>query len=107
MKQLAGMLGMTYGERSVPVTDKTEIKGFFDFRLALPIPSDTFFPPEVAAHLPASARVRPSDSPEASMADLRGLSGSLEKQTGLRLKAVRLTLRTMVIDGVNRTPTEN
>jgi uncharacterized protein (TIGR03435 family) len=103
IKQLADMLTMNYGERSVPVTDKTEIKGFFDFQLVLPAPSVTVLPPGMAARL----GMRPPDSPDASVADLRGLSGSLEKQTGLRLKAVKLTLRAMVIDRVARTPTEN
>ena len=103
MKQLADMLTSTYGERSVPVIDKTEIKGLFDLHLVLPAPSVTVLPPGVAARL----RMRPSDSPDVSVADLRDLSGSLEKQTGLRLKAVKLTLRAMVIDSVARTPTEN
>ena len=103
MTQLAAMLSMTYGERSVPVTDKTEIKGFFDFHVVLPAPSVTVLPPGMAARL----GMRSPDSPDASVADLRSLSGSLEKQTGLRLKPVKLTLRAMVIDSVARTPTEN
>lgn len=103
MKQLADMLSMDYGNRSVPVIDKTEIKGFFDFHLVLPAPPATVFSPGMAVRL----LMRTSDSPDASVADLRGLSGSLEKQTGLRLKAVTLTLRAMVIDSVARTPTEN
>jgi uncharacterized protein (TIGR03435 family) len=107
IRQLADMLTMNYGERSVPVIDKTEIKGRFDFRLVLPIPSVTVLPPRMAARLPAAAQMRPPDSPDASVIDLRDLSGSLEKQTGLRLKAVKLTLRAMVIDSVARTPTEN
>lgn len=106
MKQLAAMLSGSYGERSVPVTDKTEIQGLFDFRLVLPIPSYNG-PPGVGEQLPFSARMGPPDSPDASVADLRGLSGSLEKQTGLRLKLVKLTLRAMVIDSITRTPTEN
>jgi uncharacterized protein (TIGR03435 family) len=97
MKQLADMLSMTYGERSVPVTDKTEITGLFDFRLVLPIPSVTF--------RPWLGEQRPP--PDASVIDLRDLSGSLEKQTGLRLKLVKLTLPAMVIDSVARTPSEN
>ena len=103
MKQLADMLTMEYGERSVPVIDKTEIEGRFDFRLVLPIPSVTVLPPGMAARL----GMRPPDSPDASVVDLRDLSGSLEKQTGLRLKAVKLTLRAMIVDSVARTPTEN
>lgn len=103
MKQLAAMLSMNYGEHSVPVTDKTEIKGLFDFHLVLPIPS---YAPTVTPQM-LSAATRPPDSPDASVADLRGLSSSLEKQTGLRLKPVKLTLPTMVIDSVARTPTEN
>ncbi len=107
VKQLADMLSMDYGGRSVPVIDKTEIKGRFDFRLVLPIPSVTVLPPGIAARLPPAARMQTPDSPDASVIDLRDLSGSLEKQTGLRLKAVKLTLRAMVIDSVARTPTEN
>jgi uncharacterized protein (TIGR03435 family) len=103
IKQLADMLASTYGWRSVPVIDKTEIEGFFDFHLVLPTPSVDVVPPGVAARF----GMRSPDSPDASVADLRGLSGSLEKQTGLRLKAVKLTLRAMVIDSVARTPTEN
>ena len=107
MKQLADMLTSTYGGRSVPVVDKTEIKGFFDFHLVLPSPSVTRLPPGIAARLPPAAQMRPPESPDASLIDLHDLSGSLEKQTGLRLKAVKLTLRAMVIDSVARTPTEN
>ncbi len=106
MMQLADMLSMTYGDRSVPVTDKTEIEGRFDFRLVLPAPSVNVLPRDLAGRFPG-ARMRPSASPDVSVADLRGLSGSLEKQTGLRLKAVKLTVRAMVIDSVARTPTEN
>ena len=105
--QLADMLSETYGERSVQVLDKTEIKGFFDFQLVLPAPLFNGRPPDLAAQLPPAARMRPSDSPDASVTDLRGLSGTLEKQTGLRLKAVKLTRRAMVIDRVARTPTDN
>ena len=107
VKQLADMLTMTYGARSVPVLDKTEIEGRFDFRLDLPVPSVTVLPPGVAAHMPAAARMRNPETPDDSVADLRGLSGSLERQTGLRLKAVKLTLRAMVIDSVARMPTQN
>ena len=107
MKQLASMLSMSYGTRSVPVIDKTEIKGLFDFKLVLPAPSVPECPPGLAARMPACANMTPDRSADASVIDLRDLSGSLEKQTGLRLKAVKLTLRAMVIDSVARTPTEN
>jgi uncharacterized protein (TIGR03435 family) len=107
IEQLADMLTSTYGARAVPVADKTEIKGLFDFHLVLAAPSVDVLPPGVAAHLPAAARMRPPDSPDASVIDLRDLSGSLEKQTGLRLKPVKLTLRVMIIDSVSQTPTEN
>lgn len=103
MKQLADMLSMTYGERAVPVINKTGIKDLFDFHLVLAAPSVTVLPPGMAARL----GMRPSDSPDASVIDLRDLSGSLEKQTGLRLKPVKLPLRAMSIDSVARMPTEN
>lgn len=101
MKSLANMLSLTYAGNSVPVVDKTEIKGLFDYHLVLPIPSFTILPPGLAARMP------PQSAPDGPGVDLRAISGSLEKQTGLRLKAVKLTLRTMVIDRVARTPTEN
>ncbi len=101
MKSLANMLSLSYTQGSVLVIDKTGIDGPFDFHLALPTPSVTILPPAMAARMPSYS---PPDDPGI---DLRGISGTLEKQTGLRLKSVKLTLRTMVIDSVARTPTEN
>lgn len=99
MGAVAGMLSGTYSENVVPVADKTGIKGVFNFHLVLPIPS--------AQLLRSSPGMPHFSSPAEGAADLRGVSGSLEKQTGLRLKAVKVALRTMVIDSVARTPTEN
>jgi len=101
LRQLANMLSLTYTDGGVLVIDKTEINGRFDFHLTLPIPTVTILPPAMAARMPD---YRPPDDPGT---DLRGISGTLEKQTGLRLKSVKLTLRTMVIDSVAKTPTDN
>jgi len=101
MNALADMLSGTYTRRTIPVIDKTEIKGLFDFHLLLAAPSHAPLPPRLAAQIP------PQSDPEDPAVDLREISGSLEKQTGLRLKAVKVTVRTMVIDSLTRTPTEN
>jgi uncharacterized protein (TIGR03435 family) len=81
MKGLANMLSLTYTEASILVIDKTEIDGRYDFHLILPIPSVTILPPALAARMPSYS---PPDDPGV---DLRGISGALEKQTGLKLKS--------------------
>jgi len=78
MFQLADMLSSMYGERSVPVIDKTETKGLFDFRLVLPLRS---YKPPMDRLEHSLVAGRPAGSPDASVVDLRDLSRSLENQT--------------------------
>ena len=100
MEDLAKMLKQDYTQNTVPVIDRTELKTVFDFHLILPIPSS--FDSGSSA-----APMFPSGVPDDPRVGLGGISGSLEKQTGLRLKAIKVTVRTMVIDNVARTPTAN
>jgi uncharacterized protein (TIGR03435 family) len=79
MAQLVEMLSSSYGQRAVPIMDKTGIQGVFDFHLILPSPSYKWSP-SAGSNLPPSAFRRPADSPDSSIADLSGLSGSLENK---------------------------
>ncbi len=96
---LAGMLAMTYSRSTVPIIDRTEIQGRFDFHLTLP--ASSLIVSSAGPDMPPSVI---ADDP---IGDLHDVSKPLEKQTGLRLKAVKVTIRTMVIDHVDRTPTAN
>jgi uncharacterized protein (TIGR03435 family) len=70
--------------RLIPVTDATGIKGRFDFQLTIPASTAT--------------------DPEINAGDV---SSALENQLGLKLKAVKTTVDFIVVDHVNRVPTEN
>jgi uncharacterized protein (TIGR03435 family) len=105
MASLARWVRMTlfesaFGE-TVPVEDHTGLSGTFDFHLEIPQP---------AMRLPAFLRNRtgqtltrdgdPGVGP-------RDIAAALEKQLGLRLTPVKTKLDFIVVDRVNKVPTEN
>ena len=89
-----------FGE-TVPIIDSTGISGEFNFRLEIPQP---------AMRLPPLLRLQtgqtftrdgdPTIGP-------RDISAALEKQLGLKLKAVKTKLDFIVVDRINKVPTDN
>jgi len=85
--------------QTIPITDRTGISGRFDFKLAIPAPSH-----------PAPARLQAGQGAAgASDADFSpgSISAAMEKQLGLKLKAVKTSLDFIVVDHVERVPTAN
>lgn len=85
---------------TVPVADHTGISGTFDFHLEIPAP---------AMRLPAPLRLQTgqtltNDDPDVGPRDI---SAALEKQLGLKLKAVKTKLDFIIVDHVNKVPTDN
>ena len=95
MVELADMLAR---ELSSPVRDMTSLTGVFDVRLAW-APSGTPAPP-----LKAEA----SDWTESKdLADLPSLAAAVQEQLGLVLRRAKVTNEVLVIDKIERVPTEN
>lgn len=90
--RLRDILSQTGSHETVPVSDRTGIAGKFDFHLAIPAP---------AMWLSPQAR---SETPETGPRDI---SAALEKQLGLKLSAVKTKLDFIVVDQVNKVPTDN
>jgi uncharacterized protein (TIGR03435 family) len=79
-----------------PVADKTSVTGVFNFKLE--------FSPEQALEARS-----PSDPPRAtdSGASAPTIYSALQEQLGLKLQAVKVPVEMVVVDHVERTPTEN
>jgi uncharacterized protein (TIGR03435 family) len=73
-----------------PITDRTGISGQFDFKLAI----------SASANRVPDGAADPGVSPGS-------ISAAMEKQLGLKLKAVRTSLDFIVVDHVERVPTPN
>ena len=76
--------------QTIPITDRTGISGRFDFNLAIPAPP----------HRVSGGASDPDVSPAS-------ISAAMEKQLGLKLKAVKTSLDFIVVDHVERVPTAN
>jgi uncharacterized protein (TIGR03435 family) len=88
---LATTLGAELGR---PVIDKTGLQGFYDYRLVFRPENPNAGPP--GQQTPPGADV---DAPDIRVA--------VEEQLGLRLEAKKGLVEVLVVDGGNRTPTEN
>jgi uncharacterized protein (TIGR03435 family) len=88
-----------FGE-TVPITDRTGISGTFDFRLEIPAPS---------MRLPAPLRLQTGQALTNGDPDVgpRDISAALEKQLGLKLTAVKTKLDFIIVDHVNKVPSDN
>lgn len=90
--------------------DRTELGGKYDFTLEFALPENAFIV-AVRAILPLSpGQVAPlnKDGPNPAQQDaLPIISAAIEKQLGLKLEATRISVDTLVIDHVEKTPTEN
>ena len=83
MADLAGILARQLNQ---PVQDQTDLQGVFDVNLE--------WNPELAQSDPASDR-------------LSSIFTAVQEQLGLKLRAQKVTVDVLVVDHVERTPTEN
>ena len=86
---LAGFADLLSRHLNLPVEDHTGIAGAYDIRLTY-VPDD------------ARPTVRPEDPSAAS-----SIFAAIEEQAGLRLEKTRLPVRILVVDRMERQPTEN
>ena len=101
-QQLADMVG---NELDRPVVDKTGLTGKYDFVLEF-APDPSRFRMPLGAGPPPGAG---APGPDANATDPSGLTiiGALQQQLGLRLVSTKAPLDTLVIDHVEKVPTEN
>ena len=86
---------------TVPVSDQTALSGRYDFHLEIPQPAP-WTPATIETRF-GTATVIGGD-PDVGPRDI---SAAMEKQLGLKLTAVKTKLDTIVVDKVNRIPSEN
>jgi uncharacterized protein (TIGR03435 family) len=97
MQTVADLLGVVENELDRPVVDRTGLAEAYDFNL--------FFAPERARAVstdPATAGVLDAASDAAPT-----LFAAFERQLGLKLEPEKRPFSVLVVDKVNRTPTEN
>ena len=97
---LRSVLSTSASGETVPVTDQTGISGKFDFHLEVPAPG---------RRLPGQVGLQTGQDVGAGDPDVgpRDISAALEKQLGLKLKALKTKLDFIVVDHVNKVPTDN
>jgi uncharacterized protein (TIGR03435 family) len=93
----------------IPVANQTGLNGWFDFRVEVPEPltiPKTIPNISMPANVPPNLRAlfQPSGDPNVHPADI---SAAIEKQLGLRLDPEATKLDFIVIDQVNRMPTDH
>ena len=99
MPQLAYALRRIYTHNTIPVVDKTGMAGKFDFKVELPAPEETR--PERAGDSVVGA------GPSGAGAVLNSVSGPLQRQLGLTLRAEKLQQSFLVVDHILPKPVEN
>lgn len=90
MKGLASMVAEQVGR---PVVDMTELKGAYDLKLEF-TPEDNSAPPD-APERPASEGGGPT------------IFTALQEQVGVRLQSQKVPVEVVIIDHIEKTPTEN
>lgn len=85
----------------VPIEDKTGLGGFFEFHLEIPAGPRRLFPATQAR----TGQMTTSD--DAPPVGPKEVSAALEKQLGLKLNPVKVSVDYIVVDKVNKVPTEN
>jgi uncharacterized protein (TIGR03435 family) len=92
-----------------PVFDMTDLKG--NYQIALELSMDTMFAVAKAQGMNVpplpGARGGPGGAPEASDPSVSGTLFNSIQQLGLRLEPRKIPLETVVVDHVEKTPTEN
>jgi len=102
MAFFAGRLTSIFHSGNTPVIDRTQLVGEFDFRFQCPAPRFQIpigIAPQGNAQLPADAA-----DPEVGLANLSGLLG---KQLGLKLDTTKAAVDYIVVDRINKVPTDN
>jgi len=93
MKAIADLLA---GQLDRPVVDMTELKGLYDFKLEFtPEQRQGIAPPPDAAERPSPDAAGPT------------IFTALQEQAGLRLQSQKVPVDVVVIDHVEKVPTEN
>jgi uncharacterized protein (TIGR03435 family) len=106
MHAFASDLRMTLSRLSpddavIPIEDKTGLAGPFDFHLEIPAGPQRLPP---ALRLQMGQMATSDDAPPVGPKEV---SAALEKQLGLRLNPVKVPLDYIVVDKVNKVPTDN
>jgi uncharacterized protein (TIGR03435 family) len=94
---------------SAHLVDRTGLAGKYDFALEFAVPPEGFGV-GIAAGLPLSpGQIAPlyRDPSPAEQDAVAIVSSAMEKQLGLKLEATKITMGTLVIDHVEKTPTDN
>jgi uncharacterized protein (TIGR03435 family) len=99
MAYLAERLSFVFSGHKVPVIDHTGITGKFDFQFEYPSELNAAFAPTAEDPF---GRWRVADPTV-----YRRVSPLLGKQLGLQLRPTKVDLKTMVIDHLDRAPTED
>ena len=100
MKSIADLLtamGPTIGR---PVVDKTGLTGAWDFNLRFSVPPVSNAGSAAFADQPSAGLDAPADSAP-------NILGAFETQLGLKLEPTKGLVKVLVVDRVNRVPTEN
>jgi uncharacterized protein (TIGR03435 family) len=95
---------------AVRVIDKTGLSGKYDFTLEVTLPQHAFMV-GLSAAMPLSANqkapLNPGGPNPGQSDSVPILSSAMEKQLGLKLEAVKVGVDMLVIDHVEKTPTDN
>ena len=107
MPDLVEQLGFGLGTH---VADRSGLSGKYDFTLQIALPQDEFIV-GVRLTLPlAPGQVAPLNGNPPTPAEedaVSVVSSAMEKQLGLKLEAAKITVDTVVVDRVEKTPSEN
>lgn len=105
LSALAEMLGNQLGN---PVVDKTGLTGTYDYKLEYaPEPGQGLMPGGPLLQPPGGDAGAPGPASQPALNDLPGLLTAIQEQLGLKLEKKRGPVDTLVIDHVEKTPTEN
>jgi uncharacterized protein (TIGR03435 family) len=96
---------MTLGRLSpqgvvIPIEDKTGLVGPFDFHFEIPAGPQRLPPALQGTGVAPNGDDAPPVGP-------KEVSAALERQLGLKLNAVKVPLDYIVVDRINKVPTEN
>jgi len=102
MQTIDGLVRGMERRIDLPIVDKTGLTGKYDFHL--------MYAPD-----PLAAAVRTAAQPSSGQPPLQGeagdaslsLAAAFEEQLGLKLRSVKLPVKVLVVDHLNKAPTEN
>ena len=94
---LSALVHLLSREFQVPIDDRTELQGNFDFKLA--------FAPKPPGALPPPPS--PDSPPDAADDVAPNLTTAVQQQLGLRLNARKVPAGVLIVDRADQTPTQN